>query len=236
MGKKIYIAGMCILILAGMSGCSSNVKSESESKDDKAAEESTIDADDTEMAEETDTDADLESAKTDEEFSSDLLCVYGPVSEVAEDSVTIDNQSGFGSLGEMIITFSANTPIFDAETGDPTDMTEVKNGEVVYAYIGNAMTMSEPPITNGELFFIHSDNVSEMPVYTEIDSVEKEDDSSENTVIKTKNGSEYTISEETRILPYLTRNIVTAEDLESGKKCVIWADSDGKVLKMILFQ
>lgn len=236
MRKKIYIAGMCILILAGMSGCSSNVKSESESKDDKIAEESTIDADDTEMEEETDAESDLESAKTDEEFSSDLLCVYGPVSEVAEDSVTIDNQSGLGSLGEMIITFSVNTPIFDAVTGDPTDMTEVKNGEVVYAYIGNAMTMSEPPITNGELFFIHSDNVSEMPVYTEIDSVEKEDDSSENTVIKTKNGSEYTISEETRILPYLTRNIVTAEDLESGKKCVIWADSDGKVLKMILFQ
>ncbi|MFR0944320.1 MAG: hypothetical protein ACLSH1_07800 [Clostridia bacterium] len=43
------------------------------------------------------------------------------------------------------------TPIFDAETAIRSDMTESETGTVVYAYIGDAMAMSEPPITNGQL-------------------------------------------------------------------------------------
>ena len=38
-------------------------------------------------------------------------------------------------------------------------MTEAETGTVVYAYIGEAMTMSEPPITNGQLFFVHVTDV-----------------------------------------------------------------------------
>ena len=73
----------------------------------------------------------------------------------------------------MVITFSPETPIFDAETGNPVDMTEAETGTVVYAYIGDAMAMSEPPITNGQLFFVHVTDVSAVPVYTEIESVKK---------------------------------------------------------------
>lgn len=148
----------------------------------------------------------------------------------------IDNQSGISSAGEMVITFSPETPIFDAETGNPVDMTEAETGTVVYAYIGEAMTMSEPPITNGQLFFVHVTDVSAVPVYTEIESVKKSAENDDTVYVKAEDGVTYTISAETHILPYLTRNIVTADDLEAGKKCAIWADAEGKVSRLVLFQ
>ena len=198
--NSLYIAGICAALSVGALGCASSAKA--------GDEETKPVVEDTEAA--------------GEATAAETICVYGPVSEVTSDSVTIDNQSGISSAGEMVITFSPETPIFDAETGNPVDMTEAETGTVVYAYIGDAMAMSEPPITNGQLFFVHVTDVSAVPVYTEIESVKK---SAENTV-----------SAETRILPYLTRNIVTADDLEAGKKCAIWADAEGKVSRLVLFQ
>ncbi len=197
--KFIYIAGVCMMLSAGVIGCSSASQGNSQG-------------------------------------ANEDLCVYGPVSEVTSDSVTIDNQSDISSKGDMIITFSAETPIFDAKTGDPVDMTEAETGSVIYAYIGEAMGMSEPPIANGEIFFVNAEDVEEMPIYTTIESVKKSEKNSGTVHVTAENGAVYTVSEKTRILPYLTRNIVTAEDLESGRKCVIWADKDGNASKMVLFQ
>ena len=93
-----------------------------------------------------------------------------------------------------------------------------------------------PPITNGQLFFVHVTDVSAVPVYTEIESVKKSAENDDTVYVKAEDGVTYTISAETHILPYLTRNIVTADDLESGKKCAIWADAEGKVSRLVLFQ
>ena len=199
--NSLYIAGICAALSVGALGCASSAKA--------GDEETKPVVEDTEAA--------------GEATAAETICVYGPVSEVTSDSVTIDNQSGISSAGEMVITFSPETPIFDAETGNPVDMTE-------------AMTMSEPPITNGQLFFVHVTDVSAVPVYTEIESVKKSAENDDTVCVKAKDGVTYTVSAETRILPYLTRNIVTADDLEAGKKCAIWADAEGKVSRLVLFQ
>mgnify|MGYP000059676500 FL=1 len=78
--------------------------------------------------------------------------------------------------------------------------------------------------------------MSAVPVYTEIESVKKSAENDDTVCVKAKDGVTYTVSAETRILPYLTRNIVTADDLEAGKKCAIWADAEGKVSRLVLFQ
>ena len=212
--NSLYIAGICAALSVGALGCASSAKA--------GDEETKPVVEDTEAA--------------GEATAAETICVYGPVSEVTSDSVTIDNQSGISSAGEMVITFSPETPIFDAETGNPVDMTEAETGTVVYAYIGDAMTMSGPAITNGQLFFVHVTDVSAVPVYTEIESVKKSAENDDTVCVKAKDGVTYTVSAETRILPYLTRNIVTADDLEAGKKCAIWADAEGKVSRLVLFQ
>ena len=42
--------------------------------------------------------------------------------------------------------------------------------------------------------------------------------------LTTKRGMVYGIDGETTVLPYLTRNMVTAEDLTSGTTCLVWPD------------
>lgn len=237
---SLYIAGICAALSVGMLGCASSAKAGDEGKKPVVVE--TADGE-TASTESSESNAVIKknapsgpASDTGNTAVSKFMCVYGPVSEVTSDSVTIDNQSGLSSAGEMVITFSPETPIFDAETGNPVDMTEAETGTVVYAYIGDAMTMSEPPITNGQLFFVHVNDVSAVPVYTEIESVEKSAENDGAVLVKAEDGVAYTVSDETRILPYLTRNIVTMDDLEAGKKCAIWADAEGKVSRMVLFQ
>lgn len=238
---SLYMAGICAALSVGVLGCASSAKASDEEKKPVVVDTET--AGETASAKSGEASAEIKknvpsgpASDTGNTVSSKFICVYGPVSEVTSDSVTIDNQSGISSAGEMVITFSPETPIFDAETGNPVDMTEAETGTVVYAYIGEAMTMSEPPITNGQLFFVHVNDVSAVPVYTEIQSVEKSAENDGRVLVKAEDGVTYTVSDETRILPYLTRNIVTADDLEAGKKCAIWADAEGKVSRLVLFQ
>ena len=239
--KSLYIAGICVALSVGVFGCDSSAKACDEERrpvvtDTEAAGENASTETDGSGAVIKKNEPSGPASDTGKQISSQFICVYGPVSEVTSDSVTIDNQSGISSAGEMVITFSPETPIFDAETGNPVDMTEAETGTVVYAYIGATMTMSEPPITNGQLFFVHVNDVSAVPVYTEIQSVEKSAENDGTVLVKAEDGVTYTVSDETRILPYLTRNIVTAGDLEAGKKCAIWADAEGKVSRLVLFQ
>lgn len=51
-------------------------------------------------------------------------------------------------------------------------------------------------------------------------------------------GSEYTITAETRLLPYLTKNIVSEEDLTEGTDILVWtsADDAAKTEKIVIFQ
>lgn len=45
------------------------------------------------------------------------------------------------------------------------------------------------------------------------------------------------ITAETRLLPYLTRNIVSEEDLTEGTEILIWNEENGnKVEKIVVFQ
>lgn len=238
--KLLYIAGVCAALSVGTAGCASSAKAATET-DKKPVQVGTETGTDTaetehEAAVKDDRTPSGPASDTGKAVSSKFLCVYGPVSEVTSDSVTIDNQSGFSSPGEMVITFSAQTPIFDAQTGNPVDMTEAETGAVLYAYIGDAMTMSEPPITNGQLFFLHVENGTIAPVYTEIQAVEKNVEAEGSVIVKAENGMSYKVTDETRILPYLTRNIVTIEDLKEGVNCAVWADAAGNVSRMILFQ
>ena len=94
--NSLYIAGICAALSVGALGCASSAKA--------GDEETKPVVEDTEAA--------------GEATAAETICVYGPVSEVTSDSVTIDNQSGISSAGEMVITFSPETPIFDAETGN----------------------------------------------------------------------------------------------------------------------
>lgn len=166
---------------------------------------------------------------------SSSICVYGPVKEISEDSILIDNQSGVSSAGEMFLLVSSDTTkIVDAKEGIPVNLSDIAVDEIVYAYIGDAMTMSLPPQTSAELVLVVRGDLqkSDIPVYVEVESIEAQAEGERKVI--SADGGEYFLRENTSILPFKTKNIVTADDVQKGSKCLLWSDDSQNVTKLVL--
>lgn len=165
---------------------------------------------------------------------SQPVCVWGPVLEITDSSILIDNQSGNSAPGEMVLhTGSAESKIVDAADGYPVYLDEIQEGDIVYAYIGQAMTMSLPPQVSAELVICKIPEDIRVPSYIHVASVEEQE--SGTVKLTAADGAVYTVSEDSVLLPYLTKNIVTVQDIREGSRCLIWSDDHGKVEKLVLF-
>lgn len=55
------------------------------------------------------------------------------------------------------------------------------------------------------------------------------------SVLTAEDGGKFKIAADCSILPYLTRNIVTLEDLTQGRTCVIWSNDQNAAEKIMAF-
>ena len=161
--------------------------------------------------------------------------IYGPVTKMEDGRLSIDNQSGMSTSGEIILNVADDmTYILNAMTGLPVALEDVKDGDTIYAYIGPAMTMSLPPMTNAVMIFTNLPADAKAPDYVEVKSMVT-DAATSKSVLTATDGTEFTLAEDCNIFPYLTRNIVTLDDLTQGKKCVVWSDDENTASKIMLF-
>ena len=169
-----------------------------------------------------------------QEQAPEYVPVWGPVLSVTEDRIYINNISDSSSAGEMAITVSKeDTRVLDAVNGFPVDISELKSGEMVFAYLGPAMTMSLPPIANGITIICKAPENLKVPEFMRITNVQQESDG--GLTLSGGNGRTYTVPADCTVLPYLTRNIVTLQDLTKDRTCLIWSDEDNKAAKIVLF-
>ena len=61
------------------------------------------------------------------------------------------------------------------------------------------------------------------------------DGSTGESVLTASDGTEYVLAEDCNIFPYLTRNIVTLDDLTQGRKCLVWSAEDNTAEKIMVF-
>ena len=127
--------------------------------------------------------------------------------------------------------------ILDGVNGYPVEADTLTEGKAVNVYVGPAMTMSLPPIANGIMIITDVPEDAAFPKYTQVESLDQGSADGE-FVLTTVDGSEYTITAETRLLPYLTKNIVSEEDLTEGTDILVWtsADDAAKTEKIVIFQ
>lgn len=162
------------------------------------------------------------------------LRIYGAITEVGEDTITVDNQSGNSSAGEMILTIDPeSTVLVDAQTGLPLSLTDVTTGSFE-AYLGPVMTMSLPPQTTPYVVIANIPEDGSAPQY----AVAAEELALEDGVytLKATDGKTYAIPEDVEILPFRTRNIVTLADLTAGRGALIWLDENETVVKVVLLE
>ena len=227
--RRYYISGaaVCAAVMISMSGCGSASGAESQAAVDKqeTAQQET-------MVVET-VEGPIESMEEPGEQAMAPVRIFGPVARLEDGRLSIDNQSSESSTGEIILNVSQeSTYILDGASGMPVNLDDIKDGDVIYVYIGPAMTMSLPPMTNADVIFVGE--AAEQPEYAEIQSVVTNGETSQ-TVLTTTDGTEYPLTDECEIVPYLTRNIVTLDDLTKGHRVVIWTEDSGQAEKIMVF-
>lgn len=229
---RLYAAGICTVLALGIGGCASNGASaatETRQESQEASKEETTEAD---------TAAESASDNVEDMNGQDALQslrIYGPVTKQEDGRLSIDNQSDMSISGEIILNVSEEyTYILDAVTGLPLKEEDIKDGDTIYVYIGPAMTMSLPPMTNADVIFANIPADAKVPDYIEVQSLVT-DAATSKSVLTAADGTEYTVESDCNIFPYLTRNIVTLDDLTQGRKCVVWSDEDNAALQIMVF-
>lgn len=143
----------------------------------------------------------------------------GTVTKEGEDSLLLNTQD----RGDIILHVSDSTKILDAVDALPIRFEDITDGEYMYAYTSQAMTMSLPPQTHAILLLTQIPQGFKAPVLERVESLVKESDN--NYVVETVSGEEYTINSDTVMLPFLTRNMVVPESLEPGTQFLVWTTS-----------
>ena len=229
--KKRYLvlaAGMA-LSLGLATGCASKA-TEAETP---AVEEEAAETEETLEEEVNGSEGALEEADLEEIPVSDTLRIWGTIEAVEDGMITVDNQSGLSSPGEVIFTIDPeSTKILDAVSGLPVALEDIELGSF-QAYLGPAMTMSLPPQTTPEMVIVNIPQDFQTPQYVTARGAIEETELGQT--LMTVDGTAFVLTEETKILPYLTRNIVTAADIKEGSKCLFWQGEDGAVEKLVLF-
>ena len=215
----LYAVGICAAIALGAAGCSAGVNAETMADSSVTAE---ANKEETTMNDTTVVESVTGAIESMEESQPEIpqsIRIYGPVTKMEDGRLSIDNQSGMSTSGEIILNVA---------------LEDVKDGDTIYAYIGPAMTMSLPPMTNAVMIFTNLPADAKAPDYVEVKSMVT-DAATSKSVLTATDGTEFTLAEDCNIFPYLTRNIVTLDDLTQGKKCVVWSDDENTASKIMLF-
>ena len=231
----LYAAVLCSAAVLGLGGCSNKVDAATtlplvnESRPVVVeSEEPTSSAEETTVVETVS--GTIESAEEQPEQAEDSVCLFGPATQMEDGRLSIDSQADQGYQGEVILNVSQeSTYVLDAVSGLPIELSDIKDGDTIYAYIGPAMTMSLPPMTNATMIFanVPADYVTVKSVVT--------DAASSQSVLTAMDGTEYTLADDCGIVPYLTRNIVTLDDLTQGRKAVVWSDGENTATRIMVF-
>ena len=102
------------------------------------------------------------------------------------------------------------------------------------AYLSPVMTMSLPPQTTPEMVIVNIPEDFDAPQY--VAAAGPVEETEDGLVLTAGDDTRYVLEEEMEILPYLTKNIVTVEDIEKDSRCLIWLNEENKVEKLVLFR
>lgn len=230
---QLFLIGACAAVALGAVGCGAKTEAAPATQTEAATEAPTTESPTTEVVETVD--GTIESMEESVPDTMQPIRIYGVIKILEDGKISIDNQSGQSYSGEIVLNISdEQTRILDAVSGDPYSLENLKDGDTVYVYIGQAMTMSIPPMTNAELILCNIPADFKVPDYVEVKSVVT-DATTSKSMLTAADGTQFEIGADCSILPYLTRNIVTLDDLTQGRTCMVWSNEQNVADKIMVF-
>ncbi|MDR2022462.1 MAG: hypothetical protein LBQ71_04260 [Hungatella sp.] len=159
--------------------------------------------------------------------------IYGTVTSVSEDRLRMTRKDGASAGQEIILNLSAESKILNSVSGDPVAAEQIQNGEFIYADISPVMTLSLPPISNAIVVLCKVPADYQVPEYVTVASMNINSDG-QTGILTSDTGKQYSITDQSKLFPYLTRNIVTVHNLSKGRNCLVWSN-DNTVSKIMVF-
>jgi hypothetical protein len=144
--------------------------------------------------------------------------VEGTVTKRDDGRLQLTNDGQGAAFALIMLSIGDGTVIIDAD-GNPASAADIKNGESIVAYIPPVMTMIYPPQTEAILIVRGLTDGAVIPVYAQVTAVKKVGD---KTIASTDLNIDLTLSSDTVLFPYKTRNIVVLDQIQPGTKIVAW--------------
>lgn len=131
-------------------------------------------------------------------------------------------ETGETQVQQVLLLVDETTPVVDAASGNPLALSDIKTDQPAYAWHSQMMTRSLPPQTKAELLVVNVPADYAAPQYVVVSGIERNADNG-TIVLTDQEGNRWAASAETSTIePWLTRNIVSLEDLQEGSHCLIW--------------
>ena len=166
---------------------------------------------------------------------------WGKVTKLESGSLLLQTDDETALHKEIVVHLPEGVPCVDAVTGLPMDMSKVKDGDTLYAWVGNAMTMSLPPQTSALIVVGNIPADYKVPEFYKVIGIDRTVmpaiyPAPERTEVNlpVAGGETLTIPVSAQFTPWLTRQMVTVDNLVPGSQILVWKDKDGKVEKVLL--
>lgn len=124
----------------------------------------------------------------------------------------------FDGVEETVINMDENTRVLSSADALPVEIESIEADTEITVIASSAMTMSLPPQVYGYVILV-GENAPLYGVVGEAIATETGFD-----FLTDDNNYIFRASEETEVLPFLTRNIVRAEDITPGSELLVYSD------------
>lgn len=151
-----------------------------------------------------------------------LMNLNAIISEITDEegykSILVDDSNDKNS--QISLNIDNNTIVMNAN-GEAVNFSDLKAGDRINVVHSLAMTFSLPPQTYAYAVIVNNEQAA-VPQYIEAGKVATENDT---TTIESKDGNYIIrVDKDTQIVPFKTKNIVTAQDIVEGTTLFAWYD------------
>lgn len=182
--------------------------------------------------------------------------VWGTLSKLEDGGLRLQNSGEMDGVINDIILRGESILFLDAVTGDPLTADDLKEGEMVYAYVLPQLDESEPPQATAVIVLANIPADFGVPAYYEItDSIMistlMTQGNAVNLTLSTDQGIpltfsltdkldeadnlEYILQDEVTLFRYQSDEALPVTDLVPGTRVLVWLDQKGEISKIMAF-
>lgn len=156
---------------------------------------------------------------------------YGAVKEVIRDKESGNIQSLYLSSerrGDYVMHISEKTVWIDSGNRSASNPSSLAEGEQIYIFHSPIATLSLPPQSAAFAVVRNIPQDARCAQYLEVDEIKLQGAKGSASVTANNKTETFAVDGDTTFSPYLTRNIVTLDNLKKGSRIMVWYDESSK--------